>query len=89
MSNEVSKFLDCSEVADKDIEIALGKTNDWNKKLERLKDKAYAIKRNSQCFNLNDPRVSKSKNAVDNLEHELKNAIDELLAREKIPLISF
>ena len=52
MSNEVSKFLDCSEVADEDIEIALGKTNDWNKKLERLKDKAYAIKRNSQCFNL-------------------------------------
>ena len=47
-----------------------------------MKDKAYAIKRNSQCFNLNDPRVSNSENAVASLEKELNDATDQLKAED-------
>ena len=78
LSKEVKKFLDCDQVADEDIEIALGKVDDWNKRFERVKDKAYAIKRNSQCFNLDDPRVSNAQSAVAHLEQELNIAIDQL-----------
>ena len=78
LSKEVKKYLDCEQIADEDIETALGKVEEWNKKFERLKDKTYAIKRNSECFNLNDPRVSNSQNAVANLEQELNVAIEQL-----------
>jgi hypothetical protein len=82
LSNEVRKFFDCGQLADEDIELALGKINVWNKRLERVKEKAYAIKRNSQCFNLKDPKVSSSENAVANLAQELNNAIDQLKAED-------
>ena len=82
LSNEVRKFFDCGQLADEDIELALGKINVWNKRLERVKEKAYAIKRNSQCFNLNDPKVSSSENAVANLAQELNEAIDQLKAED-------
>ena len=82
LSKEVQKFLDFDEVADEDIETALGQIDEWNKKLKRVKDKAYTIKRNSLCFNLNDPRVSNSENAVDKLEQELTDAIGKLLAED-------
>ena len=56
----------------------MGKIDDWSKRFERIKDKAYAILRNSQCFNLNDTKVSTAQAIVKNLEHELNVAIGQV-----------
>ena len=78
LAREIKKFLDSDEATDEEIETAMGKIDDWNKRFERIKDKSYAIQRNSQCYNLNDPRVSNSQATITNLEHELNMAIDQV-----------
>ena len=82
LTKEVKNFLDCEKASDEDIEVAMCKIDDWNKRLERIRDKAYAIKRNSECFDLNDPRVSSALCAVENLEHELNIAVEQLNAED-------
>jgi hypothetical protein len=82
LSKELKNFLDSEKASDEDIEVAMGKVDDWNKRFERIKDKAYAIKRNSECFDLNDLRVSSTLCAVTNLEHELNGAVDQLKAED-------
>merc|ERR1712015_58750 len=58
LSKELRKFHDSDEATDEEIEAAMVKIDDWNKRFERIRDKAYAIQRNSQCFSLNDSKVS-------------------------------
>jgi hypothetical protein len=83
LSNEVRNFLGCEKVSDEDDEVAMGKIDDWNKRFQQIKDKAYAIKRNSECFDLDDPRVSSTQNAVENLEHELNTAVEQLKGEDE------
>ena len=61
-----------------DIEVAIGKFNNWKKRLERIKEKAYAIKRNSDCYDLDDHRVSSALREVENLEQNLNSAVEQL-----------
>ena len=78
LSKEIKNFLICESATDEEVEFAMVKIKDWRKRFERIKDKAYAIQRNSKCFNLDDPRVSNSQAAVADLEQQLSIAMDEL-----------
>ena len=78
LSKEIRKFHDSDEATDEEIEAAMGKIDEWNKRFERIKDKAYAIQRNSQCFDLNNTKVSTTQAIVENLEQELNVAINQV-----------
>jgi hypothetical protein len=43
LSKEVKNFLDCEQCTDEDIEVAMGKIDEWNKRFERIKDKRCLI----------------------------------------------
>ena len=78
LSKEIKKFHDSDEATDEEIEAAMSKIDNWNKRFERIKDKVNAIQRNSECFNLNDPKVSNTQAIINNLEQELNVAIDQV-----------
>ena len=78
LSKEIKKFHDSDQATDEEIEAAMVKIDDWNKRFERIKDKTYAIQRNSQCYNLNHSKVSTTQAIINNLEQELNVAVDQL-----------
>ena len=52
------------------------KVDDWKRKMERLREKSYAIQKNSLSFNLDQAKMRSSKLMVNALSSELDIAVE-------------
>ena len=78
LSTEILKFDDWGDAPDNDIEIAMNKVDDWKRKMEKLREKSYAIQRNTMSFNLDQSTMRSSKALVNTLSSELDIVVDNI-----------
>ena len=78
LSSEVRRFTDCSLAPNHQIEEAMRKISDWEKKLNILKEQYWDIKTKTQCHGLNTSRLSQAEATVNTVVAEAEVAIENL-----------
>ena len=78
LSTEIQKFDDWGDAPDNEIEVAMNKVDDWKRKMEKLREKSYAIQRNTMSFNLDQSMMRSSKALVNTLSSELEIVVDNI-----------
>ena len=83
LAAKVNKYLDRSEATNDEIELAMADIDGWERKFAKIREKCYAIKRNTLKFNLDDMDLKRAEAVVDNLETEIQLAIEDIISEDK------
>ena len=80
---KVNKYLDWSEATNDEVELAMANIDGWERKFAKIREKFYAIKRNTLKFNLDDMDLRRAEAVVGNLETEIELAIEDIISEDK------
>ena len=83
LAAKVNKYMDWSEATNDEIELAMANIDGWEKKFAKIREKSFAIKRNTLKFNLDDMNLKRAEAVVGNLEAELELAIEDIISEDK------
>ena len=83
LAAKVNKYLDWSEATNDEIELAMSNIDGWERKFAKIREKCYAIKRNTLKFDLDDINLKRAEAVIDNLETELELAVDDITSQDK------
>ena len=72
LNAEIRKFGDWSEAESYEIELAMRKICSWKTQMKSLKEKLWAIKRNTNSFDLDCSILTRSEAAINTLNAELE-----------------
>ena len=78
LSSEINKYADWGEATDHEIETAMNRIDMWRRKFDQIKEKGWAIQRNTRIFDLNDQIMRSSMGLVNTLGAELDLAIENV-----------
>ena len=83
LAAKVNKYLDWSEATNDEIELAMANIDGWERKFAKIREKGYAIKRNTLKFNLDDMDLRRAEAVVGNLETKIQLAIEDIISEDK------
>ena len=78
LSSEIRRFTDCSLAPNHEIEEAMLKISDWEKKVSTLKEQYWEIKTKTQCHGLNNSKLVQAETTVNTAVAEADLAITNL-----------
>ena len=78
LSSEIRRFTDCSLAPNHEVEEAMQKIADWEKKVSTLKEQYWEIKTKTQCHGLNNSKLAQAEATVNTAVAEADLAITNL-----------
>ena len=84
LSKEISQFDDWADATDNEVEVAMQKVDNWNEKMEKLRQKSFDIQRNTISFDLNEAKMRSSKSMVNALSSELDTVLDMIQFEDRV-----
>ena len=78
LSSQIRKFTDCSSVPNHEIEEAMRKINDWEKKVSTIKEYHWEIKTKTLCHGLNNTKLVQTEATVNTVVAEAELAFSNL-----------
>ena len=84
LDKEVKKYDDWGDATNKEIEEAMRKTENWEKRLSKIQDRIYLMKRNVERFNLSSVSLTASTSMMNNLEKEMEIAIRDIKEQDEV-----
>ena len=83
LADKVNKCVDWTNATNEEIEIAMTGLEGWELKFAKIRERSYAVKRNTIKFNLDDTELRRAEAIVGNLETDLELARDALISEDK------
>ena len=84
LDKEVKKYDDWGDATNEEIEEAMRKTENWEKRLSKIQDRIYLMKRNVERFNLSSVSLTASTSMMNNLEKEMEIAIRDIKEQDEV-----
>ena len=78
LTKELSKCDDWNEAENHQIEAAMSKIEDWNKRMTDIEELLFTMKRNVLAHSLNDDKLSAASTAVESIRAELTDVTDNV-----------
>ena len=75
LDGEIKGYDDWGDASNEEIEEAMRKIEDWNRRLSKIQDRIYSMKESVQLYNLSNVELAKSVSMMENLKEEMNIAI--------------
>ena len=75
LDKEINRYHDWGDASNEEIEEAMGKIEDWKRRLSKIEDRIYSMKKNVLRYNLSSNELDKSTNMMENLKEGMELAI--------------
>ena len=75
LDSEIKGYDDWGDASNEEIEEAMRKVEDWNKRLSKIQDRIYSMKENVQLYNLSNVELTKAVGMMEILSEEMNIAI--------------
>ena len=75
LDGEIKRYDDWGDASNEEIEEAMRKITDWDRRLSKIQDRIYFIKENVQLYSLPSVELTKSVGMMENLKEEMSIAI--------------
>ena len=84
LDNEIKEYDDWGDATNEEIEEAMRNVEEWKKRLSKIQERIYSMKKNAQLFDLNSVEVTKSVSIMENLKEEMNIAIRDIREQDEV-----
>ena len=84
LENEVTRYNDWGDATNEEIEEAMRNVEEWKKRLSKIEDRIFLMKKNVKLYNLTNDELTRFVSKVVNLEEEVTKAIKNIKEEDEV-----